>query len=62
MSLGVVVRREEDVSRLICLIEKDSPLLSSEQSIVSLKESVERRSRVLEIGSGFDDISPGQQR
>ena len=50
MSLEVVVRREEGVSHLIFLIEKNSPLLSSDQSTVSLKESIECRSRVLEVG------------
>ena len=50
MSLEAVVRRAEDVSHLICLIDKDSPLRSSEQSTVSLKESIECRSRVLEVG------------
>ena len=49
MSLEVVVRREEGVSHLICLIGTGSPLLSSDQSTVSIRESVECRCRVLEV-------------
>ena len=50
MSLEVVVQREEGVSHLTYLSEMYSPLLSLDQSIVSLKESIECRSRVLEVG------------